>query len=77
MLDVLNMMEKRQIIKSSVQWRTLREVRNAFSNDYPESEGERASALNAAWTQTSQLFEILGGLQGYLAKLDIIVDDNF
>jgi len=77
MLDVLNMMEKRQIIESSSQWRTLREVRNAFAHDYPESENERASALNAAWTQAPVLFVILERLQAYLEALGVVVEGDF
>jgi hypothetical protein len=77
MLDVLHMMEKRQVIASSEQWRTLREGRNAFSHDYPESEAERASALNAAWSQATQLIEILDNLQGYLKTLNIVVESDY
>lgn len=73
MLDVLHMMEKRQIITSSHQWKLLREVRNTFSHDYPESESERAQALNLAWEHAEQLLLILVNLYNYLSSLGISV----
>lgn len=76
MLDVLNMMEKRQILESSQQWKLLREVRNAFSHDYPEAENERAEALNLAWENAEQLIVILANLKRYLSTIGIPLEGN-
>jgi len=76
MVDVLNMMEKRGVIESPEQWRLLREVRNAFAHDYPESENERAAALNGAWQQSANLLSILTNLRQYLAGIGIELDGD-
>lgn len=76
MVDVLNMMEKRSILSSPEQWKLLREVRNAFSHDYPESEHELSEALNLAWQQADQLLLILANLKKYLQTLDIQLEGD-
>jgi acyl carrier protein phosphodiesterase len=76
MIDVLNMMEKREILTSSHQWKLLREVRNAFSHDYPESETERAEALNLAWANAGQLLLILANLKVYLSSVGITLEGD-
>jgi hypothetical protein len=76
MIDVLNMMEKRGILTSSYQWKLLREVRNAFSHDYPESETERAEALNLAWANADQLLLILANLKVYLSAVGITLEGD-
>jgi len=48
MIDVLNAIEKRSIVNSTQSWREVREIRNAFSHDYPETLQEKAEALNLA-----------------------------
>jgi len=76
MVDVLNMMEKRSVLSSPQQWKLLREVRNAFSHDYPESEHERSEALNLAWQHADQLLLILSNLKRYLQTIDIELDGD-
>lgn len=76
MIDVLNMMEKRGILTSVYQWKLLREVRNAFSHDYPESETERAEALNLAWVNAEQLLLILANLKVYSASVGIRLEGD-
>lgn len=76
MIDVLNMMEQRSVLSSPQQWKLLREVRNAFSHDYPKSEHERAEALNLAWQQADQLLLILSNLKKYLHKIDIELEGD-
>ncbi len=68
MADTLSRMEKRGILASADEWRKMREIRNAFSHDYRESEGERAAALNAAWNCAPQLIDITRNLHSYLLR---------
>jgi hypothetical protein len=51
MLDVVNKMEKRRIIHSAEQWHDLRNIRNSFSHEYPESEKEKLEnlGLESSW----------------------------
>ncbi|NQZ52191.1 MAG: hypothetical protein HRT95_19075 [Moritella sp.] len=76
MVDVLNMMEKRSVLSSPQQWKLLREVRNAFSHDYPESEHERSEALNLAWQHADQLLVILVNLQHYVHSIGIELEGD-
>jgi len=75
MADTLSRMEKREIIVSVNHWRNLRQIRNAFSHDYPEAEKERAEALNLAWDTAPQLIQIMGNIQNYMAKQHFILAD--
>jgi len=66
MLDVINKMEKRRIISSVDEWKTIREVRNLFAHDYPDSDQKRAEVLNLAYEQTIPLLEILDLFTNYV-----------
>ena len=66
MADTLSRMEKRSVLASADDWRKMKEIRNAFSHDYPESEGQRAAALNAARNCAPQLIAITGNVHNYL-----------
>jgi len=65
MLDVLNAMEKREVISSFEDWKTLRELRNAFMHDYPDQLELRAAALTQAHRWAAELVDILGRLRTY------------
>src|SRR5262249_28814598 len=49
-LDVINKIDKRKIISSFDDWTKLREIRNLFSHDYPDSDEQRAESLNVAYS---------------------------
>lgn len=67
-LDIINKMDKRQIITSFDKWKKLREVRNLFSHDYPDSEEQRAEALNVAYDNALQLVDNLDNVKAYVEK---------
>ncbi|MCE5293756.1 MAG: hypothetical protein LLF94_03985 [Chlamydiales bacterium] len=67
-LDILNKMEKREILRSFEEWKELREIRNLFSHDYPETEEEKAEILNLAYTHTLQLVVTLDRVIEYMKK---------
>ncbi|MEI7840466.1 MAG: hypothetical protein WCJ11_08200, partial [Methylococcaceae bacterium] len=48
-IDKLNRLEKIGAIQSADDWLLLREVRNAFSHDYPDDLELQASVLNQAY----------------------------
>ena len=56
-IDKLNRLEKIGVIDSSEQWLMLREMRNAFSHDYPEDSELNAATLNKAVTTSEQLLD--------------------
>ena len=55
MPDILNAIEKRNIFDNVQQWKTIREVRNSFSHDYPETRNEKVEALNLAYKTAPEL----------------------
>ena len=69
MADTLSRMEKRSIIVSSIHWRTMCEVRNSFSHDYPDSESQRTEALNMAWNHATDLIIITTNIKAYMERL--------
>lgn len=71
MPDILNAIEKRGIFDSVQQWKTIREVRNSFSHDYPETENEKIEALNLAYKTAPELLLVISNIQQYLKKYQI------
>ncbi len=71
MPDILNAIEKRDIFDNIQQWKTIREVRNSFSHDYPETEGEKIEALNLAYQTAPQLLLVVNNIQKYVKKYQI------
>jgi hypothetical protein len=67
-LDIFNKMEKRGIIQSFEDWKKLRNIRNLFSHDYPETEEEKAETLNSAFSGTLNLVETLDNIIRYMEK---------
>lgn len=67
-LDVINKIDKRKIITSFEDWKKLREIRNLFSHDYPDSDEQRAEALNVAYHHTMPLIKTLDNTKSYVEK---------
>ena len=68
---MLDPMEKRRVLNNVEQWRELRAIRNAFSHDYPESDIEKADALNAAYQASSTRLSTLSQCFDYCQKYDL------
>lgn len=71
MIDILQKMEKRGLLHDVNAWRIMREIRNTFSHDYPESISEKAEALSQALTASTQLLTILDNIQHYLERYSL------
>jgi hypothetical protein len=65
-IDKLNHLEKLGAIPSADQWLLMREIRNAFSHDYPDDPDLQAAVLNQAVELARQLTEVLTGLVDYI-----------
>ena len=75
-LDTLHKMEKRQILPDVEVWREIRQARNAFAHDYPESDQEKADTLTYAFELAPELEKILKNIQIYcLKQLDLDLCD--
>ncbi len=70
-LDALNKIEKRGIIKTFEEWKLLRQIRNLFSHDYPDSDEDKAEFLSIAYSNTQNLVEVVDNVIQYMQeKLD-------
>lgn len=58
MRDILNRLERYQVISSASDWIYIRELRNAIAHDYPVDEKDTVQVLNELVTKTKTLFEI-------------------
>ena len=63
----LMLMEKRGIVDAE-RWNQAREIRNAFTHDYPDHAAEKAANYNAAWEFSNYLLEVVSNIQQYTAR---------
>lgn len=63
MLDILNAMEKRGVIKSFDEWRRVRDLRNAFMHEYPDQLDICATALTGAHAVAGDLIQVLARIR--------------
>ena len=66
-IDKLHRLEKIGAIQSADEWLLLREVRNAFSHDYPDDSELQASALNQAYLLARDLLTVFAGVKTFVA----------
>lgn len=70
-LDMLNKIEKRGLIKTFEDWKILRQIRNLFSHDYPDSDEDKAEFLTIAYANTLNLVKVVDNVIQYMQeKLD-------
>jgi len=48
MIDILNLLEKLEIIEDSKEWDLLREIRNSLAHEYPFDIDERVTNIKIA-----------------------------
>ena len=77
MLDIINNIDKRKIISSFEEWQNLRDIRNFFSHEYPESDDEKAENLNMAYKHSTELFQTLQNINIYVSETINIPMDEF
>ncbi|MDQ6968119.1 MAG: hypothetical protein Q9M14_05480 [Mariprofundaceae bacterium] len=67
-LDMLNKLEKLNLIASAEKWQELREIRNAISHEYDDSPELMVQVLNAILSSHEVLISIYVGLQDAYQK---------
>lgn len=65
MRDILNILERLEIVKSAAQWDKIREIRNSLAHDYPNSLSEKISSVRLALEGYQMLKEIFLQLRNY------------
>jgi len=67
-IDKLNRLEKIGAIHSVSEWLVLREMRNAFSHEYPEDADIQAAIINKSFSLADQLLGILNQAESFSAR---------
>ena len=65
-IDKLNRLDKIGAIASAEDWLLLREVRNAFSHDYPDDLALQATILNQSYVLATHLLSTYKGLKAFI-----------
>lgn len=67
-LDVLNRLEKLELIPDHQQWIMMREVRNQLSHEYPSETEEIIEGLNSLFINVGAIETIYSDLKTYLIR---------
>lgn len=67
-IDLVKRLEKIGALSSAAQWFRLREIRNAFTHDYPEESEQRAHAINEAYQHAEELITIYKNLSEFVKQ---------
>lgn len=67
-IDVVNQLEKIEALPSAHQWFKLKDIRNAFTHDYPDDSEVRAKALNTAYEHAYELLNIYEGMLKFINR---------
>ncbi|MBP9764034.1 MAG: hypothetical protein KBD03_01805 [Gammaproteobacteria bacterium] len=71
-IDKLNKLEKLEIIKSSDEWKKMRNIRNILSHEYPDRPEITAEIFNTAFSYGPMLLECLQKMKVFLKSRDLI-----
>lgn len=66
--DILNRLEKLELINSRYAWLKLRELRNSVAHEYPTSDSESIEALNELFNVKNEIIEVLNKCSDFVAK---------
>ncbi len=72
MIDVLNILEKLNIIDNAQDWDRLREIRNAISHEYPLEAGERIDNIKNALEGYVLLKKFFNNIKQYCKNKGLI-----
>ena len=67
-IDILNKLEKLEIIPSSKQWLINRNIRNEISHEYPSSLNERIEGINILFDTLPEMIQIINNCKAVLKK---------
>ncbi len=67
-LDVLNRLEKLELIDDSNEWMRFREIRNSLAHEYPSQNEEKAAGLNNVFESIPQLLHVYQTMKDYITN---------
>ncbi len=65
MIDILNLLEKLEIIQSVAEWDRLREIRNVIAHEYPSDIEERLENMALALSGYEQIKRLYANIKQY------------
>lgn len=65
-IDILNRLEKLELILNPQQWLLMREIRNQLSHEYPAETDETIEGLNSLYESVEIIENIYTNLRNYL-----------
>jgi hypothetical protein len=68
-IDILNKMEKLELLTSAQEWRDLRDIRNELSHTYSDDSEEMTLAINKTFTSKDILITIFKKIKDYYHKV--------
>lgn len=72
MIDVLNYLEKLNIIEKADEWDRLREIRNNVKHEYPSDIDERIENIKLTLEGYSRLKKIYSNIKAYCTDKDLL-----
>jgi hypothetical protein len=72
MIDILNLLEKLEIIPSVAAWDQLREIRNVIAHEYPSNIEERLENIALALSGYEQLKKLYANLKCYAQQKGVM-----
>jgi hypothetical protein len=72
MIDIINILEKLKIIKSSDEWDRLREIRNNITHEYPSDITERIENIHLALDGYASLSLIYSNIKSYCRSRNML-----
>ncbi len=66
MLDVLDKLEKLEIIKSSDRWLDYREIRNKLTHEYPDNQDEIIDGIKISLEYFREIVKLVIGIKSYI-----------
>ena len=73
-LDVLDRLERLEVIGSSEEWIKIRKLRNQLTHEYPEELEETKEELVIAMQKVKDFEDVIEKMQTYLKKRDLFFD---
>jgi uncharacterized protein YutE (UPF0331/DUF86 family) len=70
MIDVLDKLEKMELVPSSDRWKDYREVRNQLTHEYPDNKEDVVSGIKKAMEYFPEIESIVAKMENYIKTLD-------
>jgi len=72
LIDILDKLEKLEIIKNADHWINYRAIRNKLTHEYPDNQEEVIEGINLAIVYFEEINQILNGVMRYIEQKKLI-----